>query len=595
MAQYQVLQTPHAPTFADNVHRGLKEVQAEVQRRHGPTLDAKPTSNSHHQKSRVSFQRSIIATRTEINGTTVADFTKAALSFQPSLRAEVEDLMANKWMNSGSKLQLLDTLHNRSESAYVNVPMVSKSGLQVRERDIPHTAGGEDSGDDNDDHNGVTHTRTRTRSICEATHEDALKYLAVDPINVADGVTFDASHYDDETHLAAAGKVKDDISIANVNLPSIAAAIPVVVDDEWSSNSSPGMHYFAADEGESYNKHHGVEDVKTRFDDLGSISDLPVLDHGESPPVSFGKNVHMIVSPMGSVRSTPFGSPVESPFASASVSRASSPPLPTTYNPSSDRDEDEVGLYSPQPHNNISSGRSISGIFRKYKDDPIVGGGGPFASAVIPECTTQSKAQQQQQQQVPQLHVVDEQPASTATNAAAAATVCVRGSTVVELNKEFLKTTPTDGTSGQQHAITQKELEGSLERKVDDIRSLVQKIENRAFINDQTMQKTLSVEIPPVPDMKYAIAKGNNGSKEAPTHLKLSPKKEDFTVKFLPSDQASPPHIPSLGVPTSPSSVSSTPSSKRGNEKKSPYLTSNPHRTYAPHNFHIGAARKITI
>ena len=173
MSQYEGLQTTEAPAFSDSMTRGLQAVHAEIGRKYGPSVAEKTRGNVKSQLPRARYgskgndlhHRNEHHTSTETPDkskitSSITDFMRAVLNFQPHLRPSVEDALQNKWIRSSNKLQLLDTLHNRDETAYIQIPKITPTSLRYRGTGVTTR--------DNDDDDAAL-SRTRTTSICEGT------------------------------------------------------------------------------------------------------------------------------------------------------------------------------------------------------------------------------------------------------------------------------------------------------------------------------------------------------------------------------------------------------------------------------------------
>lgn len=116
MTCYQDLQREGKTEFVARIGTGLKAVRAEMERRF--VEPESPLRLNRRRLTNLAPSRKISPVKT---------FVEQSLEPQPSRRPTATELLANAWVKEGKKLQLLDTLHNRSDRVYIDMPNVSPS------------------------------------------------------------------------------------------------------------------------------------------------------------------------------------------------------------------------------------------------------------------------------------------------------------------------------------------------------------------------------------------------------------------------------------------------------------------------------------
>jgi hypothetical protein len=254
-----------------------------------------------------------------------------------------------------------------------------------------------------------------------------------------------------------------------------------------------------------------------------AVNDGTMMGQGHERAM-FGVGGVVPFSPITSGKSTPFGTPLESPINSNVGSRASTPPLPFSDADSSSKLVMDVSYAISATSNNNNSG--ISDIFRKYKESDD------------------------------QAEAFKGEPGGRHAHYSA-------------------DTVP--GGNGE-----------SLTEKLKDISSLVRQMEDRAVITARVIEDTLTV--PPIEgaSLEAPALKPLDVSDKKMKMKKVSPSHADTKArspKMADSPTANPEKsTQQRSKPLSP--VEAKGESPAG-DGKSPYLTTKPHHTFSPHNFHV--------
>lgn len=532
MNQYKALHAPvDSSTFADSITRGLKLAHAEVNIKYGPTLADKPTKSIRNSfaargKNIGRDANSVILKK----ATSTADFMELLLNFHPHLRPRVDKALKHKWVESGNKLQLLDTLHGRDEMGYVKIPRPATSLRQRGDVD------GRDDDDDDDDDMGVS--RTRTASICELTmrQEEKMSSSAGKSLFGHDEHA-PSQPLVDPPSLGAANE-RDSSDLNEASLPAIIDRSMVVKEPvplssvEYHNSYTSSGSLANGPHIESVDKAHGPAREIELIAPLAEATAAPASPDCWKMPAKLALKETALVegvhrkpgpggfpfSPITSGKSTPFGTPLESPTSSNVGSRASTPPIPVP-------DEETLGKLGLEASHSVdmttSNNGGISDIFRKYKES------------------------EDQQVGMP------------------------RG----ECEEAKVKTS-VDGlprVNGE-----------SLTDKMNDISSLIQEIQDRALVTAKVMADSLTV-----PSKEMQVTPQEHALKPLDVSSMKFKKK-----KMSPSHIEGKSRSPKVAEGTSgQKSKSLSPVETKGDttprDNKSAYLTTTPHHTYSPHNFHV--------